>query len=186
MEKHELLVRVEVYNPAPQGTRDDRAIRLTFPAAVLRQMAVEGYGQVFMVDREVLEAVGLRQVIVAVERDARAELDRPGMVKTTSAHGEPKLMGRVIAHADGAWWAAAEGRHLMRRLEYVEQVDPKGGGCTALQLRRLIEAAFDAGSGRAPRVDPLGEMIERACEAEEAFTLDELEAERLGIERSEK
>ncbi len=138
-------VRVEVFDLK----EPTRTLRLNIPAEALRALAENGIGQLYVgSDDEKLRESGVREVFVSVER--MPIVGEPGLREVKSAFGEPKLDGVVIGYADSAWWPAREARHAMRRSETVERLlqHVSEPGWELHDLRRLLEEAFDAGSGR--------------------------------------
>lgn len=159
MKSHQLVVRVEVYEPGSRAS----TLRLTVPRDALQLLAENGSGQLFVTDAEMGAVSGVQTLILDVDRhaDARQEPARTGLFDRTSAHGEPMKDGKLIASADSVWWEAGEARRSMRRAEVVDRMADKVQEVLRFahrmpsmvdeQVRAALGVAFDAGCGPSPR-----------------------------------
>jgi len=141
---------IEIYNP--EDNAGERGLRITVPVDLLRALAADGHGQVFVADRQTLQALNLRQLVLAADQAPRGAL---GLKAGTSAHGEPKLTGEVEVHPDANWWDRRDARVASRRQEAVGVATRKlaaslVGGLgreeeNAAVLQAALEELFDAG-----------------------------------------
>lgn len=150
----DMPVKVEVFDPASKGA----TLRVGIPREALREMAVNGHGQVTITSTALADASGVYSLLIDVDRWPNDRPDAPtDLRETRSASGGPKVEGWLTGSADGQWYAHRDGNHARAREVFLER--NRSAITNLIQaaqdedaLRALVEglmaSAFDAGAGR--------------------------------------